>query len=91
MSKDDWIEWLRRLSIELLKESPSPALRSCWALAQSYSTLARCVQGQGYRQGLIGLACEVAQLNVCCCVNKQGPVQCGVCFVLDGINGGAAR
>ena len=42
VSKDDWSEWLRRLSIELLKESPSPALRSCWALAQSYNPLARC-------------------------------------------------
>ncbi|KAK3104575.1 hypothetical protein FSP39_005244 [Pinctada imbricata] len=40
-SKEDWIEWLRRLSIELLKESPSPALRSCWALAQTYNTLAK--------------------------------------------------
>ena len=35
------MEWLRRLSIELLKESPSPALRSCWALAQTYNPLAR--------------------------------------------------
>ncbi|PIK33483.1 putative serine/threonine-protein kinase mTOR-like [Apostichopus japonicus] len=34
-SRDDWMEWLRRLSIELLKESPSHALRSCWALAQA--------------------------------------------------------
>ncbi|XP_064642053.1 serine/threonine-protein kinase mTOR-like isoform X1 [Lineus longissimus] len=41
VSKDDWMEWLRRLSIELLKESPSPALRSCWALAQTYNPLAR--------------------------------------------------
>lgn len=41
VSKDDWLEWLRRLSIELLKESPSPALRSCWALAQSYNQLPR--------------------------------------------------
>ncbi|XP_046989267.1 serine/threonine-protein kinase mTOR isoform X1 [Schistocerca americana] len=41
VSKDDWLEWLRRLSIELLKESPSPALRSCWALAQTYSQLPR--------------------------------------------------
>lgn len=39
VSKDDWLEWLRRLSIELLKESPSPALRSCLALAQTYSQL----------------------------------------------------
>ncbi|XP_064598762.1 serine/threonine-protein kinase mTOR-like [Liolophura sinensis] len=41
VSKEDWMEWLRRLSIELLKESPSPALRSCWALAQTYNPLAR--------------------------------------------------
>lgn len=27
VSKDDWLEWLRSLSIGLLKESPSPALR----------------------------------------------------------------
>ncbi len=51
VSKDDWMEWLRRLGIELLKESPSPALRSCWALAQTYNPLARlvcvCVGGGG--------------------------------------------
>ncbi|KAK7869671.1 hypothetical protein R5R35_010033 [Gryllus longicercus] len=41
VSKDDWLEWLRRFSIDLLKESPSPALRSCWALAQTYSQLPR--------------------------------------------------
>ena len=41
VSKDDWLEWLRSLSIGLLKESPSPALRSCWALAQTYSQLPR--------------------------------------------------
>uniref|UniRef100_H3B8U3 Serine/threonine-protein kinase TOR n=1 Tax=Latimeria chalumnae TaxID=7897 RepID=H3B8U3_LATCH len=41
VSKDDWLEWLRRLSVELLKESSSPALRSCWSLAQAYNPLAR--------------------------------------------------
>uniref|UniRef100_UPI00358FB62C serine/threonine-protein kinase mTOR-like n=1 Tax=Myxine glutinosa TaxID=7769 RepID=UPI00358FB62C len=41
VSKDDWMEWLRRLSFELLKESPSPALRSCWPLAQAYTPAAR--------------------------------------------------
>ena len=35
------MEWVRRLSVELLKESPSPALRSCWALANIYNPLAR--------------------------------------------------
>ncbi|XP_037075764.1 serine/threonine-protein kinase mTOR-like [Pollicipes pollicipes] len=41
ISKDDWSEWLRRLSIAVLKESPSHALRSCCALAQSYPQLSR--------------------------------------------------
>ncbi|KAJ8929828.1 hypothetical protein NQ314_017426 [Rhamnusium bicolor] len=41
VSKDDWLEWLRRLSLELLKQSPIPALRSCLPLAQTYSQLPR--------------------------------------------------
>ncbi|KAJ9469159.1 Target of rapamycin [Diplonema papillatum] len=30
----DWVEWLRRLSLELVRESPSPAIRACGNLAQ---------------------------------------------------------
>lgn len=41
VSKDDWLEWLRKLSIELLKQSPIPALRSCLSLAQTYSQFPR--------------------------------------------------
>ena len=37
----DWNEWLRRLNVDLLRESPSSVLRSCSALAQSYAPLAR--------------------------------------------------
>ncbi|EEB07626.1 phosphatidylinositol kinase Tor2 [Schizosaccharomyces japonicus yFS275] len=40
-TKDDWHEWIRRLSVELLKESPSHALRACAALASTYQPLAR--------------------------------------------------
>lgn len=40
-TKEDWIEWMRRFSIELLRESPSAALRSCCSLAQAYRPLAR--------------------------------------------------
>ncbi|CAG0917860.1 unnamed protein product [Notodromas monacha] len=39
VSKDDWLEWLRRGGIELLKSSPSPSLRSCSSIAQNYSHL----------------------------------------------------
>ena len=38
---DDWREWMRRFSVELLKESPSHALRACANLASVYQPLAR--------------------------------------------------
>uniref|UniRef100_A0A0K2TDA5 Serine/threonine-protein kinase TOR n=2 Tax=Lepeophtheirus salmonis TaxID=72036 RepID=A0A0K2TDA5_LEPSM len=41
VSKDDWLEWHSKLCIELLKASPSPALRACSAVAQQYSQLAK--------------------------------------------------
>ncbi|XP_027228160.1 serine/threonine-protein kinase mTOR isoform X1 [Penaeus vannamei] len=41
VSKDDWLEWLRRFSIELMKASPSPALRSCYSVATTYVQLSR--------------------------------------------------
>jgi FKBP12-rapamycin complex-associated protein len=40
-TSEDWAEWLRRLSVEVLKESPSHALRACANLANVYSPLAR--------------------------------------------------
>uniref|UniRef100_H2Y9G4 Serine/threonine-protein kinase TOR n=1 Tax=Ciona savignyi TaxID=51511 RepID=H2Y9G4_CIOSA len=40
VSKDDWLEWLRHLSIALLKESPSLALKACSAFAKTYTPLA---------------------------------------------------
>ncbi|KAG0181763.1 phosphatidylinositol kinase- protein kinase tor1 [Apophysomyces sp. BC1034] len=39
-TKEDWMEWIRRLSLELLKQSPSHALRACVTLASRYSPLA---------------------------------------------------
>jgi FKBP12-rapamycin complex-associated protein len=33
-TREDWAEWMRHFSIALLKESPSPALRTCARLAQ---------------------------------------------------------
>jgi FKBP12-rapamycin complex-associated protein len=40
-TREDWADWMRRFSVELLRESPSPALRSCAALAQVFHPLAR--------------------------------------------------
>ena len=34
VNKDDWLEWYSGLCRELLKASPSPALRACWTVAQ---------------------------------------------------------
>ena len=38
---DDWREWMRRLSVALLKASPSMSLRACSGLAEVYNPLAR--------------------------------------------------
>lgn len=40
-TREDWQEWIRRLLVELLKESPSPALRACSVLASLYYPLAK--------------------------------------------------
>ncbi|KAH7139276.1 armadillo-type protein [Dendryphion nanum] len=40
-TREDWIEWMRRFSIELLKESPQQALRACTPLASVYGPIAR--------------------------------------------------
>ena len=37
----DWNAWFSRFSVQLLMESPSPALRACAVLAQAYIPLAR--------------------------------------------------
>jgi len=47
-NKDDWAEWLRRFSVELLKESPSHALRACSSLAAVYHPLARELFNAGF-------------------------------------------
>ena len=33
-TKEDWAEWMRQFAVELLRESPSPALRATHTLAQ---------------------------------------------------------
>ncbi|KXS11006.1 FAT-domain-containing protein [Gonapodya prolifera JEL478] len=47
-TKEDWIEWIRRLSVELLKESPSHALRACASLAAVYYPLSRELFNAGF-------------------------------------------
>lgn len=38
-TKEDWAEWMRHFSVELLKESPSRPLRTCAGLAQLQVTI----------------------------------------------------
>ena len=40
-TRADWHEWMRRLSVEMLRQSPSSALRACAELAHAYQPLAR--------------------------------------------------
>ncbi|KAF3328854.1 Serine/threonine-protein kinase TOR [Carex littledalei] len=47
-TKEDWAEWMRHFSIELLKESPSPALRTCARLAQLQPSVWRELFAAGF-------------------------------------------
>lgn len=40
-TKVDWVEWLKRLAVELLRNSPSICLSNCWELARSHLPVAR--------------------------------------------------
>lgn len=40
-TKEDWQEWIGRLSIELIRQSPSHAIRACLGLASDYYPLAK--------------------------------------------------
>ncbi|KTB17890.1 Serine/threonine-protein kinase TOR1 [Nakaseomyces glabratus] len=68
-TKEDWQDWIRRLSIQFLKESPSPALRTCANLASIYHPLARELFNASfsslwselytqYQESLIGSLCS---------------------------------
>ncbi|PSS02733.1 Serine/threonine-protein kinase [Actinidia chinensis var. chinensis] len=47
-TKEDWLEWMRHFSIELLKESPSPALRICARHAQLQPFVGRELFAAGF-------------------------------------------
>jgi FKBP12-rapamycin complex-associated protein len=47
-TKEDWTEWIRRISLELLKESPSPALRATAGLAGVHYPLTRELFNAGF-------------------------------------------
>ncbi|KAG0305001.1 phosphatidylinositol kinase- protein kinase tor1 [Dissophora globulifera] len=40
-TKEDWTDWIRRLTLEMLKETPSHSLRACADMANSFQPLAR--------------------------------------------------
>jgi len=42
-TRDDWYEWIRRLSVELLKESPHQVLRACFPLASVHPPTAKAL------------------------------------------------
>uniref|UniRef100_A0A7S3R516 Serine/threonine-protein kinase TOR n=1 Tax=Dunaliella tertiolecta TaxID=3047 RepID=A0A7S3R516_DUNTE len=48
VTKEDWAEWMRHFSVELLRESPSPALRACHSLALVHPSMARELFAAGF-------------------------------------------
>lgn len=47
-TREDWAEWMRNFSIELLKQSPSKALKACALLAQTNPGMARELFAAGF-------------------------------------------
>ena len=40
-TKEDWMEWIQKLSVEFMRESPSHALRACMTLVDVHTPLAK--------------------------------------------------
>lgn len=40
-TRKEWLEWLRKLGVDLMRESPSQAIRACRELADQHTTFAR--------------------------------------------------
>lgn len=40
-TREDWAEWMHRLGVEFMKESPSHALRACMSLVDIHPPLAK--------------------------------------------------
>lgn len=40
-TKEDWEEWMRSMSVEFLRQSPSAALRACHSLAQMHPSVSK--------------------------------------------------
>jgi phosphatidylinositol kinase/protein kinase (PI-3 family) len=40
-TREDWLEWMHRLAVEFMKESPSHALRACMSLVDVHPPLAK--------------------------------------------------
>ena len=79
---EDWFEWMRYFSVELLRESPSPALRATAPLAQVLQP-SRCLMSSaqtfcaflsGIRQGCFALCLLMCCTVVTCC--RLGECRC---------------
>lgn len=40
-TKENWVDWMQRLAVEFMKESPSHALRACMTLVEIHPPLAK--------------------------------------------------
>ena len=40
-TRDDWLNWMNRIAVEFMKESPSHALRACMSLVDIHPPLAK--------------------------------------------------
>ena len=67
-TREDWHEWMRRLSVEMLRESPSPSMRACATLAQIYQPLARQLFNAAFLSCWSELAVDGYQESLVACL-----------------------
>ena len=60
VTRGDWTEWMHRISVELLRQSPSPYLRPCSAIADACQTTAYRLFKPGFLAMWIGCGFAIA-------------------------------
>lgn len=65
ISTEDWLEWLRKFNVDLIKDSPALALRSCYHIANASNTVARDLFNPAFLTHWNELTTEQQKVRTC--------------------------
>ena len=63
-TEEDWVEWMRRLALELLRQSCSSALTNCTSMSQVYEPLSKDLFNAAFFATWVELGLESVSLTV---------------------------